>query len=410
MAPAMATVIETVPNVPARLPAERFDRPLRVCHVSLTLKTGGLERILCDLARHHRRECTELSFVAMSEVGRFAEEIRRTECPVHALQSRGRWSQLRELVQFFRAGRFDVVHAHNTYPHLYASLAARWAGVPVVVSTRHGQRAGQRWWATLKYRWMTALVDRVVAVSHDAEKLSVTVDGLPAAKVQTIWNGIDLNDFQYRGPVSQPIGISVARLSAEKDFPTLLRAVQLAAQRVPGLKLRLVGDGPERPALERLTDELQLRDQVEFLGDRADVPELLSTAAFFVTSSLTEGISLTLLEAMAAGLPVIATAVGGNPEIVVPEQTGLLCAPSDPSALAAHIERLCRHPETGVAWGLAGRDRVTEWFDVRRMSRDYEQLYLQLLSARSRKTNTARLGHARDEATVGRGDRNASPF
>ncbi|MDX1969709.1 MAG: glycosyltransferase [Planctomycetaceae bacterium] len=357
-------------------------QPLRVCHVSLTLKTGGLERILADLARHHHRDACRLSFVAMRTVGRFADEIRRTGCHVHQLQASGRLGQVRELTRWLRQERIDVVHTHNTYPHVYASLAARWAGVPVVVQTRHGQRAGHGWKSRVLYRSAAWLVDRVVAVSDDAARLCVAADGLRAEKVTRIWNGIDLSDFEYHGPVAAPIAISVARLSPEKDFPTLLRAVARAAATIPELRLKIVGDGPERGALERLSADLGLAARVAFLGERTDVPSLLKSAGFFVTASLTEGISLTLLEAMAVGLPVVATDAGGNGEIVVDGETGRITPIGDVDALADAIVEMCRRQGDWPALGRAGRERVCDHFDVRRMVDDYEALYETLFRRR----------------------------
>jgi len=355
-------------------------RTLRVCHVSLTLKTGGLERILTDIARHHDADECVPEFLAIREVGRFADEIRRTGCPVHLLQPAGRIGLIRQMIRLFRAGRFDVVHTHNTYPHLYASLAARLAGVSVVVNTRHGQRAGHGWKSRTQFRWASHLVDRIVAVSDDAARLCVEVDRVAARKVIRIWNGIDLTDFAFTGPATVPIAISVARLSAEKDFPTLLRAVALAVREVPELRLKLVGDGPEREKLESLSRELGITGCVEFLGERTDVPQLLAEAGFFVSSSLTEGISLTLLEAMAVGLPVVATAVGGNSEIVADGVTGELVPAADPAALSEAIVHICRNQNRWPTLGQAGRDRVAQHFEVRRMVSDYEQLYRELLS------------------------------
>ena len=320
-------------------------RPLRVCHVSLTLKTGGLERLLGDIARHHNpAECCP-EFLALNEVGRFADVIRDAGCQVHSLRPAGRISQLAQMIRLFRERQYDVVHTHNTYPHINGSIAARLAGVPVVLNTRHGQRAGHGWKSRTQFRWASHLVDRIVAVSDDAATLCVEADGVAPRKVIRIWNGIDIDDFDFSGPVEKPIAISVARLSAEKDFPTLLRAVSLAIRTVPELTLKLVGDGPERPALEQLSQDLGLSHHVEFLGERRDVPRLLAQAGFFVTSSLTEGISLTLLEAMAVGLPVIATSVGGNSEIANDGQTGQLVPPGDVDLLASAIVTMALTPE-----------------------------------------------------------------
>lgn len=353
-------------------------RPLKVCHVSLTLKTGGLERLLADIARHHDAAC-QPEFLALNEVGRFAEIIRDAGCPVHLLKPAGRLGKVRQMVQLFRRGHYDVVHTHNTYPHLYASIAARLAGVPVVVNTRHGQRAGHGWKSRVQFRCASHLVDRIIAVSDDAAGLCVDHDGVKLQKVLRIWNGIDIDDFQFTGPVTAPVAISVARLSAEKGFPTLLRALAIAVRDVPDLILKLVGDGPERPRLEQLTDDLNLRDHVQFLGERQDVPELLAQAGFFVTASLTEGISLTLLEAMAVGLPVVATSVGGNPEIVDAPRTGRLVPAANPEQLARAMVAMCCEKSNWLAMGRAGRQRVEEHFEVRRMVSDYETLYRGLL-------------------------------
>lgn len=379
----MSTLLCELPLSVAPRP-DVVTRPLKVCHVSLTLKTGGLERILADLARHHSSERCEPTFLALREVGRFANEIRACNRTVSVLKHQGRFSGLREMARFFRDHQFDVVHTHNTYPHLYATLAARWAGVPVVVQTRHGQRAGHGWKSSWQYRWAAKWVDRIVAVSDDAAGLCVTADHIPASKVTRIWNGIDLSQFRYTGPKDELIAIAVARLSAEKDFPTLLRAMVLALIRVPELKLKIVGDGPERAALEALAESLNLRNSVEFLGERHDVPNLLTQAGFFVTSSLTEGISLTLLEAMAVGLPVVATHVGGNPEIVVEGETGRLAPAANPQALADSIVQMCDERNRWSNLGRAGSERVAAHFDIRRMAHDYEDLYETLTAQRRR--------------------------
>jgi glycosyltransferase involved in cell wall biosynthesis len=364
------------------------ERPLRVCHVSLTLKTGGLERLLADFARHYDRSACEMEFVAIQEIGQFAEVIRAAGCRLHLLRKSGRLGQVRQLARLFRDGVFDIVHTHNTYPHLYATPAARWAGVPIVIQTRHGQRAGHGWKSRLQYRWAARFVDQIVAVSHDAARLTVDVDGIPRAKVRTIWNGIDLEDFEYRGPGEAPVAVSVARLSAEKDIPTLLHALKLACATAPDLKLRLIGDGPERGRLESLTRELGLADRVEFLGDCRNVAAKLAEGAVFVSSSLTEGLSLTILEAMAVGLPVIVTAVGGNPEIVMEGVTGRLVPPRDPVRLASALVEVALSACRGREWGRAGRRRAEDEFDVRRMVADYQALYAELAAARNRTTRT----------------------
>jgi glycosyltransferase involved in cell wall biosynthesis len=361
---------------------------VKVCHVSLTLCTGGLERLLVEFARWHDRSRFELEFVALGDVGRPANDIRDAGCEVTVLncERRSRYRQVRELAWHFRDRGVDVVHTHNAYPHLYGTLAARLAGVPAVIHTRHGRRFGQTWRERLYFAAASRLANRVVAVSEDTGALCRRLGWLDDRKVARIYNGIDIDRFAFRGPTDEPRAISVGRLSPEKDFATLLRAVALVVASKPDFRLLLVGDGPERAALERLSSELKLSDHVQFFGERNDVAELLSGrgVGFFVASSLTEGVSLTLLEAMAAGLPVVATNVGGNPEIVVPDETGLLVPSADPAALAEAMLWMSRDPFRRVQMGSAGRRRVERQFSVRGMIEQYEALYEELLSARPR--------------------------
>lgn len=147
--------------------------------------------------------------------------------------------------------------------------------------------------------------------------------------------------------------------------------------------MKIVGDGPEREKLVKITQELGMTSSIEFLGERTDVPSLLREAGFFVSSSLTEGISLTLLEAMAVGLPVVATAVGGNPEIVMPDETGSLVPANDPEKLAKAIIAMCHNRNRWHEMGMAGRHRVVQNFDVRRMASDYERLYGELFKRKA---------------------------
>lgn len=364
---------------------ETPSRPLKVCHVSLTLKTGGLERLLVDFARRHDHDRAELTFLAMRDIGPFAEYIRETGCEVHQLKTRGRLAQFQEMSAFFKAHQFDVIHTHNTYPHLYATLAARWSGVPVVVNTRHGQRLGHNWRANLQYRFTSRLVDRIIAVSDDAARLCLNEDRLPASVVARIWNGIDPAQFAWRGSSQELSAITVCRLSAEKDIGTLLKAVDRVRRVHPTFQLIIVGDGAERPHLEQLAAQLDLANHVSFLGERHDIPELLAQAGFFVSSSLSEGISLTLLEAMAVGLPVVATAVGGNPEIILPGVTGQLAPAADPEQLASAMLEICQHRNDWLAMGAAGRERVQEFFHIDRMIDDYTRLYETLLAEKSRR-------------------------
>lgn len=364
-------------------------QPIRVCHISMCLQTGGLERLLVDFARFHDRKKFELQFLALSGDGQPASDIRSVGCSARVLNEHLKINKLRslmQLVQHLKKQRPQIVHTHNTYAQFYGAIAAKLAGVPVVINTQHGQGCGSGWKAEWQFRIANRLTQRVVGVSHDTAQLCQQQDRRSKENVITIWNGINLDRFAYRGPKQTPTAITVARLSPLKDFPTLLRAVPLILPHVPNFQLKIVGDGPERTKLESLIDELNIRAHVELLGERHDVPDLLAQSGFFVSSSLSEGISLTLLEAMAVGLPVVTTSVGGNPEIVIEGETGHLVPTGDPEALAHAIVHLCDERDLWSAMGTLGRQRVEQNFEIRHMIRNYESLYEEQLSNRKRRT------------------------
>ena len=373
------------PVAPAGAAALKAAKKLRVCHVSMCLLTGGLERLLVEFGKNRDGHKFDTSFVALDGMGVPAEELKaqghRVECVSDVVS--GKLARLRRLAHIFRDGQFDVVHTHNTLAHFYGAFAARLAGVPVVVNTQHGRGCGKSWKARLQFRMANQLTDRVVGVSEDAAELCRQDDARSADRTIALWNGVDLNRFEYRGPANQPTAISVARLSPEKDFATLLRATWILVKDCPDFRLKIVGDGRERQKLEQLSEELNLTEHVEFLGERSDVSRLLPQAGFFVSSSRTEGISLTLLESMAVGLPVVTTRVGGNPEIVVEGKTGRLVSANSPEGLALAMRDLLKDQEGWPVYGELARQRVEQHFNVRNMVRQYEDLYRELLDGKS---------------------------
>jgi glycosyltransferase involved in cell wall biosynthesis len=361
------------PEPPRRRPRPA---PVRVAHVTLGLDVGGQEKLLVEFARLADRRRFELLFVSLSTRGVLAADLEAHGWPVVAL---GEPPGLRpglvlRLAWLFRRQGVAVVHTHDDKPLVYAPLAARLAGVRRVVHTRHGRSFGASPRQALLMRLSAGLVDRVVCVSHDSARQSVGF-GIPIRKVCAVWNGIDAARFAYCGPCPDGPVVTVARLSPEKDLETLLKATALAAACEPGFRLEIAGDGPCGAELRRTAAELGLGERVRFLGEVRDVPGLLERARLFALSSASEGVSLTLLEAMGRGLPCVATHVGGNPEVVSDGETGLLVGPRDPGALADAMLQLWRDPRRRTALGLAGRRRVLEHFEVRRMVGRYEELY-----------------------------------
>lgn len=351
-------------------------RRQRVVHVTLGLEVGGQEKLLVEFARHADRRRFELHFVSLGGRGALAPALESLGWPVTTLNEPVglRPGLALRLAKVFRDLRADVVHTHDDKPLIYGGPAVRLARVRRFIHTHHHGRLAQVTARQDKLLLLAARFPRhVVCVSEDS-RLWLRDLGVADQKLLTIRNGIDLELFPFQGSNDRGPAVCVARLSGEKDLANLLRAVAILAPTMPEFRLEIAGDGPLREELIQLRDALTLTEQVSFLGTVANIPALLARARLFVLPSQTEGISLTLLEAMASGLPVVATRVGGNPEVVAEGTTGLLAPPGDPASLAAHLESLWRDSSRSQAMGSRGRERVERQFDIRAMVARYEAL------------------------------------
>ena len=354
---------------------------LRVVHVVSTLAIGGLEKIVLDLARFRTRNRFSMEVVCLDGSGVLAAEFEALGVPVHVIGIRGLVpNRIWRLARLLKEIKPDVLHTHNPQAHLHGAIAARLAHVPLVVHTKHGRDYMDGNWLGAATRLATRWTTRVVGVSEDAAMVALEMDGVPADKVRVIHNGVDLERFD--GQPARPArprrrAVTVGRLTAIKDQATLLRAVRRVVAAVPDFQFDVVGDGPARGELEALRDSLGLHDHVHFHGYHAQVADFLAGADFFVLSSLSEGVSLAVLEAMASGLPVVATDVGGNSEVVVSGETGYLAPPNSPELLSELMLRLTGNPVDLARMGQAARRRVTEHFNLRTVVAAYEEMYTQ---------------------------------
>jgi glycosyltransferase involved in cell wall biosynthesis len=297
------------------------------------------------------------------------------------------------LSRFFRRHDVDLVHAHQYTPFFYA-VASRLIGKrPPVLFTEHGRhhpdlRKRKR---VIFNRLCLRRADRVVGVGNAVRDALVRNEGIPANRVEVIYNGVDLDRFAsvhtQRAEVRRELGllesdvvvVQTARLHALKDHVTALRAMAKACSRAGCLRLILVGDGPERESIEDQIGSLGLRQSVVMLGTRGDVDRILSAADMAMLSSVSEGIPVTLIEAMAAGLPVVATNVGGVGEVVDTGRTGLLVAARDDVALADALVQLAKDPELRRKMGANGTERVRQLFSGQTMQDSYHDLYDQMI-------------------------------
>jgi glycosyltransferase involved in cell wall biosynthesis len=368
-------------------PSPRAPR-IRVVHLVIDLGVGGLERVVLDQIRRADRSQIEPGVLCLAGEGRLAPAARALGVPVRALAVHGRLvTAVRRLVWELRSWRPDVLHTHDASPHLLGAPAGRLARVPVVVHTRHCQTTSLSFRQALGMRLASALSNVVVAVSEDSASILRRSEHVVPSKSPVIRNGVDLAAFAPGNRWARVPGqrvISVGRLVAVKDFAMLLHAAARLADALPNFQLDIVGDGPERRALEALRTSLGLETRVHLLGERDDVARLLSGADVFALTSTSEGLSMSILEAIASGLPVVATAVGGNSEILIDGTAGLLVPPGNPASLASALLSVLEDPTRLASMGRAARKHAERHFDLRDVVARYESLYRdQLAVARS---------------------------
>lgn len=363
--------------------------PIRVGFVVHVMQVAGAEVLVRETIRR-LGAAIEPTVFCLDAVGQLGEELLREGVPVVCLNRKPGWdfSVSRRLAREFTERQIEVVHAHQYTPFFYSAFAKWFARpVPKLILTEHGRHYPDI--VSPKRRAFNRLIldrcaDEVNAcIGFSARALS-RIDGFRGNRIRIIENGIEVDDYgpaADRDALRVRLGldpakrylIHVARHHPVKDQAMLLRGFALA--NVPNLELLMVGDGPLRSELEAFSRELRIADRVQFLGIRRDVGTLLSAADAFALTSVSEAASLTLLEAMATGLPVIVTAVGGNPEIVRDGVDGLHVPRGDATACGAAIAKLFGEPELIEKLGANARERVREKYRLEQTITAYHGLY-----------------------------------
>jgi glycosyltransferase involved in cell wall biosynthesis len=364
---------------------------MNITHVVENLNRGGLERMVLDLVQLQQRQGHQCQVVCLYDTGALAHELNAAGIPVVACR-KGRGIDLRALARARWAidrHDTDVLHTHNAVAHYQAVLASCGLDVLRILNTRHGMGAGQR---TGRKEWLyrraLARTDLVVTVCEAARRSGVSRGMLPKAMTRVVPNGIAVDRFTpasraMRQHVLHLLGLddsafligNVGRLNWTKDQTGLIRAFRQVHEQHPHAVLLLIGDGELRAQLQACAATEGVRDAVHFLGDRNDVRDLLQGLDLFVLSSASEGYSMALLEACAVALPIVATDVGGNGEIIQSGRTGQLVPPGDADALSEAILLLLREPHRAAAYGRAARSWVEQYGSLEAMSERYERLY-----------------------------------
>jgi glycosyltransferase involved in cell wall biosynthesis len=358
----------------------------RVLQVALSLNPGGTERLVVELAsRLH--EHLPMAVCCLDEAGTWAPELETRGIRVTALGRRPGFhpSLGLALAAQARAHRADILHAHHYSPFVYSALARlRQPGLRVVF-TEHGRLTdrGPSPKRRLANRLLRFGASAVFSVSEDVKR-HLVAEGFRREQVGVIYNGIDVGPAatsESRERIRRRLGVAdhicvvgtIARLDPVKDLSALIDGAAAALSDTP-LHVVIVGDGPLRPALEQQAQARGIATSVTFLGHRDDARDWLAGCDVYANVSVSEGFSLTILEAMAAGLPVIATRVGGTPELV-DDTSGQLVDARDVSGIARAIRALAQAPARRTALGAAGRGRVESRFTLDRMVNEYRDVF-----------------------------------
>ena len=365
-------------------------RRKRILQLLHSLTTGGAE-ILADRFGRRFAESYDVHFACLDDLGEIGERLQADGFQVHQLE-RGEGLDLRcvkRLSKLIRSQSIDLIHAHQYTPFFYA-LAARGLGTSrPIVFTEHGRFLPDypRPKRMLFNRLMVRKRDRLVAVGNDVKRALIENEGLAKERVEVVYNGIDVDRFNPgRYPNARQrllsqlgltreaiVAVQVARLDYLKDHVTAVRAIAAAAP-TNDVHLAIVGEGPERAKIEQAIGECRVSDRVHLLGLRRDVPEILAGADVLLLSSISEGIPLTLIEGMAAGLPIVSTNVGGIPEVVTDQLHGFLSPSQDHQGLGQSVARLANDPGLRKRMGAAGQQEARDRFSEDAMQAAYERI------------------------------------
>lgn len=367
---------------------------INILYLLFSLEVGGLENGVINLVNHSRGPRFRHVICCLRRRGVMEGRITRADVPVYCMDTVGDdlWLPFR-LARLMRQEKIQLVRCMNADPFLYGFLAAKLARVPVIFYSNGGRSFPEKAHRAWLERLWSRFTDQVTVNSQQLKTDMVSQIGIQAEKICVLDNGVDLSRFSAvpEGEklalrhtlgleASTPLIGFVGRLAPQKGVTTLLRAFARIAPLLPACRLLLVGDGPQRQELEAGVQELGLDGRVLFLGSRNDVQRLLSIMDVLALTSIFEGFSNVLLEAMAMSVPVVATDVGDNARIVADGSTGYIVPPQDVvDAISDRLLSLLAQPEQARSMGRAGRRRVEESFSLDGMVRRYEECYLRHL-------------------------------
>ncbi|HEY8196473.1 MAG TPA: glycosyltransferase [Gemmatimonadales bacterium] len=367
---------------------------MKVLLLSTSMGMGGADKQILSAAGEMQARGYEVLIVSLTPLGPMGLEAQSAGIATRSLEMRRGFPDprgLARLVRIVRTWRPDVLHSHMLHANLMARVLRLFAPVPALVSTIHSIHEGGRL-QRASYRWTNRLADHMTIVSEAAADRFITRGIVPRDLLSVVPNGVDTDHFRNvpagaRESIRRSLGLgrefvwlAVGRFETAKDYPNMLRGFAKARLQQPRAVLLVAGRGSLQEETETLARALGLGDGVRFLGVRQDVSELMSAADGYLMSSAWEGMPIVLLEAAAAGLPIVATRVGGNPEVVRENESGFLVPPRDPDALGGAMLRLMAMPDAQRrSMGERGREHVQASYGLSRVVDRWLDVYRRVL-------------------------------
>lgn len=367
----------------------------KIWYVLPTMNLGGAEKHVVSLAGALRKRGYETGIVTIFQEGTLASEIQREGIPFVCLHASRDWrlSTFHSLWKWMRSTPVDILHTYLFSFHFFAGFPARLSKVPVILSSRREIASWRRGRHLFLENLGNLFVDRVVCCSRAVQRWTLEKERIDPDKTLTIYNGVDLDRFdasrngkeirrEFGIPDGVPLVGTVANFSFEKGYPYLVKAMALILVKNPKVWFLLVGAGPFQEEVRREVQNIPRHEQVIFAGVRSDIPDLVGAMDLFTLASVTEGFPNVVLEAMAMAKPVVATAVGGIPELIQTGGDGILVPAKDGQALARAILSLLNDSQTASQLGSAASEKVRRQYTLNRMVDDYEALYRSFLKGK----------------------------
>lgn len=363
-----------------------MQKKVKVMHLLQGLEVGGLENMVVNLLNGLNRDLYRPSVCCYDTLGSLSGALYGVD--IHFLKRRPGidYAYPFKLATLLKREKIDILHLHNSTAFFYGVIAGRIAGIPAIVYTEHARDIRPNIKVRVTDKILSLFTDRVIVVADFLMKNLVEYEWFDPLKITTIYNGIDGSEFlkEYdQRELRKELGLSwssriigiVARLDPIKNHKSLIKAMQIVSTEFSETVLLVVGDGPSRGEIIALISECKLGRNVRLLGVRNDIPRLLSIMDVFVLCSKSEGLPLTLLEAMAAGKAIVATKVGGIPSVIEDAVNGLLIPPDDPKAIARAIIELLADKEKARRMGIMARKKFESEFTLNKMVKRYEEVY-----------------------------------